>query len=275
MSRGHSAGNRLVDAYDLIILDLDGVVYLIDEPIPAAVRAIDGLHAEGKPLAFVTNNASRSAAEIAGLLTGMGVAARPGEVLTSAAAAAQVLAERLPPRSPVLVVGSGALRDEVRAVGLIPVAMADESPVAVIQGYGPEVGWADLAEAAVAVRAGAWWVATNADRTLPSPRGPLPGNGSLIAVLRSALDREPDLIVGKPAPELFRTAASRAQAQRPLVVGDRLDTDIQGAVRAGMDSLLVLTGASTVDELRATPPAARPTYLADDLAGLLQPAPVA
>ncbi len=113
-----------------------------------------------------------------------------------------------------------------------------------MQGYGREVGWVDLAEAALAVRAGALWVATNTDRTLPSPRGPLPGNGSLVAVLRTALDREPDVVVGKPEPALFEEAVRRDAASRPLVVGDRLDTDIEGAVGAGLDSLLVLTGVS-------------------------------
>ena len=140
-----------------------------------------------------------------------------------------------------------------------------------MQGYGPEVGWRILAEAALAVRAGATWVATNTDRTLPSPRGPLPGNGSLVAVLRTALDREPDLVVGKPEPGLFTTAASLSNARRPLVVGDRLDTDIQGAVGAGMDSLLVLTGVSGPAELLAAPPSRRPTYVAADLSGLFRP----
>ena len=103
--------------------------------------------------------------------------------------------------------GAEALRAEVRDAGLTPVEKLEDEPVAVVQGYGPEVGWRILAEAALAVRAGATWVATNTDRTLPSPRGPLPGNGSLVAVLRTALDREPDLVVGKPEPALFTTAA--------------------------------------------------------------------
>jgi glycerol 3-phosphatase-2 len=229
------------------------------------------LRESGKPLAYATNNASRRSSQVAELLAGMGVAATPEEVITSAAAAAAVLAERLATQAPVLVVGAEALRAEVRAVGLVPVSRADESPVAVVQGYGPQVGWADLAEAAVAVRAGAAWVVTNTDRTLPSPRGPLPGNGSLVAALRTALDREPDIVVGKPQPGLFNTAAARVGASRPLVVGDRLDTDIEGACRAGMDSLLVLTGVSTPTDLFAAPPSARPTYVARDLGGLFGP----
>ncbi|MGB2569874.1 HAD-IIA family hydrolase [Micromonospora citrea] len=268
------AGDRLVDGYSLVVFDLDGVIYLIDRPIPGAVEAVGRLHADGRAVAYATNNASRRSSEVADLLTGMGVPAEPAEVLTSAAAAAELLRDRFPAGAPVLVVGAEALRAEIRAVGLTPVAGADESPVAVVQGYGPQVGWVDLAEASVAIRAGATWIATNIDRTLPSGRGPLPGNGSLVAALRHALDRAPDVVVGKPEPALFATAARRAGQGRTLVVGDRLDTDIEGARRAGLDSLLVLTGVSDVPELLAAPEARRPTYVSEDLAGLFDPAAV-
>ncbi|MEW2385705.1 HAD-IIA family hydrolase [Micromonospora sp. NPDC047707] len=263
---------RLVDGYSLVVFDLDGVIYLIDQPIPGAVEAVGRLHAEGRAVAYATNNASRRSSEVADLLTGMGVAARAEEVLTSAAAAAELLRDRYPAAAPVLVVGAEALRAEVRAAGLTPVSRVEESPVAVVQGYGPQVGWSDLAEAAVAIRGGATWIATNTDRTLPSGRGPLPGNGALVAALRTALNRDPDVVVGKPEPQLFATAARRARTGRTLVVGDRLDTDIEGAVRAGLDSLLVLTGVSGVAELLAAVPERRPTYVSEDLAGLFDPA---
>jgi glycerol 3-phosphatase-2 len=168
----------------------------------------------------------------------------------------------------VLVVGAEALRAEVRDAGLVPVERLEDGPAAVVQGYGPDVGWRILAEASLAVRSGALWMATNTDRTLPSPRGPLPGNGSLVSVLRTALSREPDVIVGKPAPALFQTAASLSGSTRPLAVGDRLDTDIEGAVGAGMDCLLVLTGVSGPADLLHAPPERRPTYVAADLSGL-------
>ncbi|WP_200216263.1 HAD-IIA family hydrolase [Micromonospora coerulea] len=268
------AGDRLVDGYALVVFDLDGVIYLIDRPIPGAVAAVARLRAEGTGVAYATNNASRRSSEVAELLTGMGVPARPEEVFTSAAATAELLRDRLPANAPVLVVGAEALRAEIRAVGLRPVSRAEEEPAAVAQGYDPQVGWVDLAEASLAVRAGAPWYATNTDRTLPSERGPLPGNGSLVAVLRTALDREPDVVVGKPEPALFATAARRAGAGRTLVVGDRLDTDIEGARRAGLDTLLVLTGVSDVPELLAAPESRRPTYVAVDLAGLFDPAAV-
>jgi len=265
---------RLVDGYAQVVFDLDGVIYLIDRPIPGAVEAVGRLHAEGRAVAYATNNASRRSSQVADLLTGMGVPARPDEVLTSAAAAAELLRDRLPAGAPVLVVGAEALRAEIAAVGLTPVDRADDGPRAVVQGYGPQVGWTDLAEATVAVRAGATWIATNTDRTLPSGRGPLPGNGALVAVLRTALGRDPDVVVGKPEPALFATAARRVEGGRTLVVGDRLDTDIEGARRAGLDSLLVLTGVSDVPELLAAGPDRRPTFVARDLAGLFDPAAV-
>ncbi len=260
----------LVDAYDLVVFDLDGVIYLIDKPIDGAAQAVERLRAAGTAVAYATNNASRRAADVAALLTGMGVPAQPDEVLTSAGASAAMLAERLPSGAPVLVVGAEALRAEVRDAGLRVVETYEDKPSAVVQGYGPDVGWKILAEAALSVRAGALWMATNTDRTLPSPRGPLPGNGSLVAVLRTALDREPDVVVGKPAPALFTTAASLSHASRPLAVGDRLDTDIEGAVGAGMDSLLVLTGVSGPADLLGAPPQRRPTFVAEDVSGLFE-----
>jgi glycerol 3-phosphatase-2 len=267
--------SRLVDGYDLVIFDLDGVIYLIDRPIDGAAEAVERLRSAGTAIAYATNNASRRAPDVAALLTGMGVPAAADEVRTSAGAAAALLAERLPAGAPVLVVGAEALRAEVRDAGLTPVERLEDEPAAVVQGYGPDVGWKVLAEASLAVRAGALWMATNTDRTLPSPRGPLPGNGSLVSVLRTALNREPDVVVGKPAPALFETAAALAKSQRPLVVGDRLDTDIEGAVGAGMDSLLVLTGVSGPAELLAAPPERRPTFVAADLSGLFREASAA
>ncbi len=257
----------LVDRYDAVLLDLDGVVYLGEEPVPGAVEAIARLRSAGVPVGYVTNNASRGAGEVAALLNKLGIAAVAAEVVTAAQASARLLAERFPPGTPVLVVGSDALRAEVELAELVPVREAGTAE-AVVQGYGPQVGWADLAEASVAIRAGALWVATNTDKTLPSPRGPLPGNGSLVAALATALGRQPDVVVGKPEPTLLWSAAKSRGAQRPLFVGDRLDTDILGAHRAGFDSLLVLTGVSTAAEAELAPAAERPTYVGGDLGAL-------
>jgi glycerol-1-phosphatase len=262
----------LAAEHDLFVFDLDGVVYIGPAAIPGAAEAITRLHDEGRAVAYATNNASRRASAVSEHLAELGVPASDGEVVTSAQVSAAVLAERLPAGAAVLIVGTEDLAAEVADVGLRPVWSADESPAAVIQGYGRMVGWTHLAEGCVAVRAGAWWVATNTDRTLPSARGPLPGNGALVAALASAVDREPDLVVGKPAPALFEQAAKRRGAARPLVIGDRLDTDIEGANRASMESLFVLTGVHRPADLLAAPPHQRPTYVAADLAGLFVPA---
>lgn len=260
--------SELIDGYDLVIFDLDGVLYLSEEPVAGAPEAVRRLYAGKVPVAYATNNASRLAGQVADLLRRLGMPAEPDEVITSSKAAATVIASRIKPGRPVLVVGAPALEQEIRDVGLTPVRTADEKPDVVVQGYGPQVGWAELAEACVAIRAGASWVATNVDRTLPSPRGPLPGNGSLVAALATALGRQPDTVVGKPAPELYTSTVQTRQSRRPLVVGDRLDTDIEGARRAGMDSLLVLTGVSRAADLLAAPEEQRPTFVAADLGGL-------
>ncbi|GAA3295172.1 HAD-IIA family hydrolase [Dactylosporangium vinaceum] len=268
---GGQPGDDLVGHYDLVIFDLDGVLYLVDQVIPGAAEACAKLRERGIPSAYATNNASRLPGDVAALLTRIGIPAEEREVVTSAHATALLLAERFEPGTPVLVLGAQALRDEVAAAGLTPVAEAERARV-VVQGYGPDVRMRDLGDAAVAIRGGATWIATNADRTLPSPRGPLPGNGALVAALATALGRPPDTIVGKPDPALFLESARERGAQRPLVVGDRLDTDIEGAYRAGMDSLFVLTGVSDAAELLAAPVERRPTFVAADLAGLFEPA---
>ena len=264
--------DSLARCYELIIFDLDGVVYLDTEAVPGAPAAIRSVVEAGTPVAYATNNASRGAEEVAALLRDLGVPARAADVVTSAQAAARKLAEDLPARSRVLVVGSPALWAEVEAVGLTAVADAGGSPDAVVQGYSPLLSWRELAEACVAIRAGARWVATNTDATLPSPRGPLPGNGSLVAAVRTALGgREPDLVVGKPQAALFEVALASRGVSRALVVGDRLDTDVEGARRAGLDSLLVLTGVSTPADLLRAPEHQRPTHVAADLSGLSSP----
>jgi HAD superfamily hydrolase (TIGR01450 family) len=260
---------RLQDAYDVLLVDLDGVVHLGDEVLSAAPAALAAARAAGLRIRFVTNNAARTAEQVADRLGGFGVEAEPSEVVTSSAVAARVLADRLPRHAPVLVVGGDGLRRPVAETGLCPVASADDDPVAVVQGWSPDLTWSLLAEGALAVRRGAWWVATNADATLPSPRGPLPGNGSMVAAIRHATGRKPD-VVGKPAPDMFAVAAHDAHARSPLVVGDRLDTDIAGAVAAGFPSLLVLSGVSTRKEADGAPPECRPTFVGADISALQQ-----
>jgi glycerol-1-phosphatase len=257
----------LLDDYDALLLDLDGTIYRGEEAIPGADRAVDAARAHGTTVRFVTNNASRGPDEVAGHLTRIGIGATPEEVSTSAQAAAAVLAEKLERGTTVLVVGSDALVHEVELKNLVTTRTYSDSVQAVVQGLSKDTGWRDLAEACVAVRAGALWVACNVDPTLPTERGPLPGNGSLVAALRAATGSEP-LVAGKPATPLMDEAQRSTNAERPLVVGDRLDTDIAGAVAAGLDSLLVLTGVSTAQELLDASEDMRPTYLAHDVEAL-------
>ncbi len=273
MTKGpHAIAEPLDTAYDVALLDLDGVVYLGGAPIPGAAEALRKADAAGMRLAYVTNNAFRTPAAIAALLTSFGVPATQEDVVTSAQAAARLLADRLPPGAPVLVIGGSGLRMALRERGLRPVSTAIEKPQAVVQGYAPDISYSMLAEGGLAVAAGALFVASNADRTLPSRRGREPGNGSLLAVIVTATGVQP-LVAGKPEPPLHRESVLRTGAKNPLVVGDRLDTDIEAAHRVGADSLLVLTGVTGPAEAVLAPPSQRPTYLAEDLAGLLEPHP--
>jgi HAD superfamily hydrolase (TIGR01450 family) len=259
-------------AYDVALLDLDGTVYLGGAAIPGAAEALRKADAAGMRLAYVTNNAFRTPAAIAGLLTSFGVPAAKDDVVTSAQAAARLLAERLPAGAPVLVVGGSGLRMALRERGLRPVSTAADRPRAVVQGYAPDISYSMLAEGGMAVAAGALFVASNGDLTLPSRRGRQPGNGSLIQVIATATGVRP-LVAGKPEPPLHRESVLRTGARHPLVVGDRLDTDIEGARRVGADCLLVLTGVTGPADAVLAPPSQRPTYLAEDLAGLLEPHP--
>jgi len=262
----------LAARYDVALLDLDGVVYSGPEAIPGAAPALAAAREAGMRLAFVTNNASRSPSAIAEQLRRLGVPAASSDVVTSAQAAATLIASRFPPGSPVLVAGAMGLRLALRERGLRPVSVAADQPVAVAQGYAPDMSYGLLAEAGVAVRDGAFFVATNSDSTLPTPRGPQPGNGSLVQVIITATGKQP-VVAGKPETPLHAEAVARTGAKRPLVVGDRLDTDIEGAVRGGADSLLVLTGVTTPLDAVLAPAGRRPTYLAGDLGGLLEHQP--
>nr|WP_211177669.1 HAD-IIA family hydrolase [Pseudonocardia acidicola] len=260
----------MLDAHDVLLADLDGTLYRGRGAVPGAVDAVTGAARRGTRTVYVTNNASRRPVDVAGHLAELGFPATEQDVMTSSQAAAAMLAEQLPVGSPVLVVGTEALAEEVIGVGLT-VTTDPDGAVAVVQGHSPDTGWRALADATVAVRAGAVWVACNIDPTLPTERGPLPGNGSMVAVVRTASGREPQ-VAGKPAPRLLRDALRRSGARSGLVVGDRLDTDIEGGNAVDLPTLLVFTGVSGPAEVLAAPPALRPTYLAADLAALTRPA---
>jgi glycerol-1-phosphatase len=257
----------LLDDYDALLIDLDGTVYRGAAAIPGAEAAIRAAHQAGVGVRFVTNNASRSPDDVAEHLNRLGIPAKPADITTSAQAGASLLADRIDPGDTVLVLGTDALVSAVTAHGFHTVRAASGDVRAVIQGFSPDIGWRELAEAAIAVRAGALWVACNVDVTLPTERGLLPGSGALVAAVRAATDATP-LVAGKPQRPLMDDAIRAEGAARPLAVGDRLDTDIAGAVNVGVDSLLVLTGVSTATDLLTAPAARRPTYVAADLRGV-------
>jgi HAD superfamily hydrolase (TIGR01450 family) len=254
--------------YDVALLDLDGVVYVGPDAVPGVPEALTAARAAGMRLGFVTNNAARTPEDVAEHLTELGVPADAEDVITSSQAAATVVAGLFEPGARVLPVGGPGVAAALTAAGLAVVDRAEDEPAAVVQGYGREVGWAQLAEAVVAVRNGARHVATNLDATIPSPRGPLPGNGAMVGVVSSITGQAP-LVTGKPDPAMHAECVRRTDAQRPLVVGDRLDTDIEGARRAGAASLLVFTGVTDPGILLAAGPLHRPDLLSADAAGLL------
>lgn len=259
----------LIDSYDAALFDLDGVVYLGPVAIPGAAEGLTELRARGVPVAFVTNNAARSPDAVAMHLTELGVVATAQDVVTSAQAGARLLSELVEPGAPVLVIGTEALAGEVAAVGLVPTGSVDPLPAAVIQGYHPGLPWELIDKGAYAIQQGAHWIGTNTDSTRPTVHGLVPGAGAQICALRAAVQIDPQ-IAGKPYSPLLRETVRRLQAARPIFVGDRIDTDIDGAAGLGMDSLLVFTGANGKRDLVAA--RNRPTHIGWDLGALLMPA---
>lgn len=272
------SARALREAYDTALLDLDGVVYVAGDAVPHAVASLEAAREAGMRLAYVTNNAARTPVSVAEHLERLGVPAEASDVITSAQAVARLIAEQHPAGARVLPVGGDGLREALREAGLNVVESADEDPAAVVQGYGgPQLPWGRLGEAAIAVGRGAHWFASNTDMTIPGDRGILPGNGAAVEVVRVAtrwMREAPEpQIAGKPRPPMHRETILRTGARRPLVVGDRLDTDIEGAHVGGVDSLLVLTGVTDGTQLLAARPEHRPVYVARDLRGLAQPQP--
>lgn len=268
-----SSAVPLCDAYDLAIVDLDGTVYVGRDVVPGAAEVLARLTTTRMHAAFVTNNAARTPEQVARTLNRMGIEAGPEDIVTSAQAAAACLRAMLPVASPVLVVGGRGLNEALEAQGLIPVTSVLDDPQAVVQGWTPELDWRMLAEGAYALQRGIPWVAANTDLTVPTSRGIAPGNGSFVALLGRVVGREPDVVAGKPGVALLEQTARRYRASRPLVVGDRLDTDIAGATAAGMDSLLVLTGVTTWTDLIVATADRRPSYVGGDLSAVLSEHP--
>ena len=267
-----SSDEALCRAYDLAMLDLDGVVYVGGRAVPGAPEHLAAARAAGMRLAFITNNASRPPEQVAEHLRELGVAATPDDVVTSAQAAARLVVERFGSGARVVCLGADGLREALESAGVVPVG-ADDEAVAICTGYGPDVRWSAIMRAAVRIRDGLPWVASNTDATFPAEFGVAPGHGVQVDMLRRFAGVDP-IVAGKPARPLLDETVRRVGGRRPLMVGDRLDTDIEGAANAGLDSLLVLTGVTGLKDLVAATPELRPTYVARDLAGLAEAHPV-
>ncbi|MDJ0325259.1 HAD-IIA family hydrolase [Cryobacterium sp. PH31-AA6] len=261
---------------DVVLADLDGVVYTGPGAIPFAVESLNRA-AETLRVGYLTNNASRTDQTVADHLSELGLGAVATDVVTSPQAAVRLLADEVPAGALVLVIGGEGLVVEVEKGGFIVTRSADDTPAAVIQGFSPDLGWKDLAEAAFALHPRADgveipWIATNTDWTIPVARGIAPGNGTLVAAVHTAVGRLP-IVAGKPEVAIFTEAVNRFGAQQALFIGDRLDTDILGANRAGIPAVLVLTGIDKAKQALAADAASRPTYILDDLRQLHEPYP--
>ena len=271
-----SAETGPLEGVDVVLADLDGVVYAGAGALPHAVESLNRAR-DGRSLAYITNNASRTDASVAAHLTALGLPTAPDEVVTSPQAAMRLLVDRIPTGSTVLVVGGEGLVVEVERAGFTVTRSADDAPAAVVQGFAPEVGWSHLAEAAFALKVpedegGIPWIATNTDWTIPQARGIAPGNGTLVSAVHTAIGRLAT-VAGKPEVPIFQEAVTRFAAARPLFLGDRLDTDILGANRAGIASALVLTGIDRPKHVLAAPAGSQPTYILGDLRELHEPYP--
>ncbi|MFC7430001.1 MULTISPECIES: HAD-IIA family hydrolase [unclassified Agrococcus] len=251
----------LLDGVDAVLLDLDGVVYAGPEAVPHAIEAIRAIR---QPVLYLTNNASRTDAQVAHHISQLGIPTAPEQVVTSPQAAMPLIAAHAQPGDPILVVGGDGITVELEARGYRVVRTAAEQPVAVIQGFAPHVGWKDLAEATFALHRGIPWVATNMDWTIPQAGGIAPGNGTLVSAVHTAVGRMPE-VAGKPETPIFEAAVQRIGARSPIMVGDRLDTDIRGANRAGIPSVLVLTGIDQAASVLTATAEDRPTRIVADL----------
>lgn len=262
----------LLSAYDALICDLDGVVHRGHRAVEGAAEALHRALALGRQVIYATNNASRPPSAVVAHLTGFGAPATVEAVVTSAQAGAVRVREIVPAGSAVVALGGPGVIEALTEQGLQPVSPEVAEAAAVLQGYGPTLTVADFAAASRHLLGGVPWVATNGDLTLPVEWGAAPGNGAYVELLRRVVGRDPDAVTGKPAAPLYDLAVTRlgARRERVLAVGDRLDTDIDGAVAAGVDSVWVLTGVHGPSDLLATERPA-PTYVIASLAELHVP----
>ena len=255
----------LAERYDCILFDLDGVLYRGDDAIPSAPPTLAELRRRGVRPVFLTNNSSRTPRQVADKLRGIGIEADPGEVMTSALATAELLAERGGGRA--FVIGQDGVREALADAGITLLDGEPEDADLVVVGFDGGATYGSLTRASLLVQRGARLIATNADASYPAADGLWPGAGALLAVITTTTGARAE-IVGKPFAPLFEAGRRRGGGGRPLVVGDRLDTDVEGGVRLGWDTMLVLTGVSGSADVEAT--RVRPTIVAEDVSALLR-----
>jgi HAD superfamily hydrolase (TIGR01450 family) len=256
-----------VSRYDQLILDLDGCVWVGDRPVPGAVEAVAALREAGKRLAFATNDPRHAGEEYVAKLWGMGIQASLADVVTVGGAMQHLLAETRRGRT-AYVIGADPMRRHVADAGLKVLNDTDLASRAelVVVGGTDDLTYADLRDATLAIRRGADFLATGRDPTYPQPDGLWPGTGAIVAALEYATGATAT-IVGKPEPQLFMTALDRLGDGRTLVVGDRLDSDVAAAGRAGLDAALVLSGGTSAEEVDGAEP--KPVAVAETLAALV------
>jgi glycerol 3-phosphatase-2 len=260
----------LETAYDLLMFDLDGVVYVDGHPIAHAAESIAHAREAGAHVAFITNNASRTPQEVATQLREFGIPTDAGDVVTSAQAAAGLALTHHGAGAAVAVLGAPGLAAALEEAGLEPVEVGDPRAVAVVSGYAPEMRWRVIMQGATLIRNGLPWIASNTDLTLPTGNGLAPGHGTLVRLISDFAEVTPE-VAGKPRRPLVDETLKRVGGEHPLMVGDRLDTDIAGAVEAATDSLLVMTGVSSLVDLLTASSDERPTWIGDDLTALRRP----
>ena len=241
-----------------LIIDMDGVIYRGDEAIVGAREFVALLQREGVPFLFLTNNSTRTPGQYVAKLAKIGVTIEESDVLTSAQATALYLEEMAPPGARVYVIGEEGLRTALgERYTLVPTmpyqggkGMVETGADFVVVGMDSELTYEKLRVATLLVRGGARFIATNPDKTLPTEEGLVPGNGAALAALEAATDVAP-FVVGKPEPAVFDLALARMGVGREgvAVIGDRLETDILGGRRAGLITILVLSGATSRQEM--------------------------
>lgn len=259
--------NQPSDARGLIV-DMDGVLWRGQAPLPGLIELFEFIRPRPMPIILATNNATTSPEGVKEKLRRLGVEVSLDEVLTSAIASAKWLSGCLPPEARVLVIGEGGLRSTLSEHGFVLVDSADDVE-AVVVGMDRQITYERLAEAALAIQSDALFVGTNPDKSFPTERGLVPGNGALLAALEATTDTKP-VVIGKPEPPLFEQALDLlgTPAEDTLVIGDRLETDILGGQRAGLCTALVLTGVTRRDHL--TTSSITPDWVYEGLPDLLQ-----